>query len=90
MPDIAATRIVIVASEPGDDATALEVDRSRSLRIGLLEAGYNIVAVLPVDVFLPERLAQLAPDMIVVDAESQARDTLEHVSWPPATRGGRS
>ena len=92
MPDIAATRIVIVAPdtlshEPGDAAAALEVDRSRSLRIGLLEAGYNIVAVLPVDVFLPERLAQLAPDMIVVDAESQARDTLEHVVM--ATRDAR-
>ena len=92
MPDIAATRIVIVAPdtlshEPGDAAAALEVERSRSLRIGLLEAGYNIVAVLPVDVFLPERLAQLAPDMIVVDAESQARDTLEHVVM--ATRDAR-
>ena len=80
----AATRIVIVAPdslapEPGDDDAVLEVARSRSLRIGLLEAGYNIVAVLPVDAFLPDRLAQLQPDMIIVDAESQARDTLEHV-----------
>ena len=79
-----ATRIVIVAPdtlapEPGDDDAVLEVARSRSLRIGLLEAGYNIVAVLPVDAFLPDRLAQLQPDMIIVDAESQARDTLEHV-----------
>ena len=92
MPLPEATRIVIVAPdtlshEPGDAAAALEVERSRSLRIGLLEAGYNIVAVLPVDVFLPERLAQLAPDMIVVDAESQARDTLEHVVM--ATRDAR-
>ena len=92
MPDIAATRIVIVAPdallhEPSDDAAVLEVARSRSLRIGLLEAGYNIVAVLPPDVFLPDRLAQLAPDMIVVDAESQARDTLEHVVM--ATRDAR-
>ena len=47
-----ATRIVIVArdtlvAEPGDEAAALEAERSRSLRIGLLEAGCNIVAVLP-------------------------------------------
>ncbi len=80
----AATRIVIVAPEslepaPGDEDAALEVARSRSLRIGLLEAGCNIVAVLPADIFLPEWLAQLQPDMIIVDAESQARDTLEHV-----------
>ncbi len=87
-----APRIVIVAPdslvhEPGDDAAALEVERSRSLRIGLLEAGCNIVAVLPVDAFLPDRIAQLQPDMIIVDAESQARDTLEHVVM--ATRDAR-
>lgn len=92
MPATEPTRIVIVApdtlvAEPGDDAAVLEAERSRSLRIGLLEAGYNIVAVLPVDTFLPERLAQLQPDMIIVDAESQARDTLEHVVM--ATRDAR-
>lgn len=79
-----ALRIVIVAPETlapdwGDEEVALEARRSRWLRIGMLEAGYNIVAVLPTDVFLPERLAQIQPDMIIVDAESQARDTLEHV-----------
>jgi len=92
MSPASATRIVIVAPdslapEPGDEAAVLEVERSRSLRIGLLEAGYNIVAVLPVDSFLPDRLAQLQPDMIIVDAESQARDTLEHVVM--ATRDAR-
>lgn len=87
-------RIVIVAPElvdldpPGrDDSEAAEAERSRSLRIGLLESGYNIVAVLPPDPFLPDRLAQIAPDMIIVDAESQARDTLEHVVM--ATRDAR-
>jgi response regulator NasT len=43
--------------------------------------------VLPADAFLPDRLAQIAPDMIIVDAESQARDTLEHVVM--ATRDAR-
>lgn len=86
-------RIVIVApdsmcadfTDPQQDA--VEAERSRTLRIGLLESGYNIVAVLPADVFLPDRLAQIAPDMIIVDAESQARDTLEHVVV--ATRDAR-
>lgn len=87
-----STRIVIVAPdtqalEPGDEAGQRELKRSRSLRIGLLEAGCNVVAVLPVDSFLPERIAQLQPDMIIVDAESQARDTLEHVVM--ATRDAR-
>lgn len=83
MPPAATLRIVIVSSEleaPPDDAQAAdEAERSRRLRIGLLEGGYNIVAVLPADPFLPERLRQIDPDMVIVDAESQARDTLEHV-----------
>lgn len=85
-------RIAIVAPDTldpdaDDTSAALEAERSRRLRIGLLEGGYNIVAVLPADAFLPERLAQIAPDMIIVDAESQARDTLEHVVV--ATRDAR-
>ena len=43
--------------------------------------------MLPADVFLPDRLAQIQPDMIIIDAESQARDTLEHVVM--ATRDAR-
>ena len=84
MVPLNALRIVIVAPEsltpaPDDDDALVEAERSRSLRIGLLANGYNIVAVLPIDAFLPERIAQIQPDMIVVDAQSQARDTLEHV-----------
>lgn len=86
-----ALRIVIIAPDLAPDGAdpqaGTEAERSRLLRIGLLENGYNIVAVLPVDVFLPDRLAQIAPDMIIVDAESQARDTLEHVVM--ATRDAR-
>ena len=87
-----ALRIVIVAPDTltpdaADPDAAIEAERSRSLRIGLLENGYNIVAVLPADPFLPERLAQIAPDMVIIDAESQARDTLEHVVV--ATRDAR-
>ncbi|RZL03001.1 MAG: ANTAR domain-containing protein [Rubrivivax sp.] len=78
-------RLVIVAPEnltaaPEDDESVrAEAERSRMLRIALLESGFNIVATLPADVFLPERIAQIQPDMIVVDAESQGRDILEHV-----------
>jgi len=77
-------RLVIVAPEtldadPADQHARQEAERSRTLRIGLLEAGYNIVAVLPADPFLPDRVAQIQPDMIIVDAESQGRDILEHV-----------
>ncbi|MBK6650089.1 MAG: ANTAR domain-containing protein [Betaproteobacteria bacterium] len=77
-------RIVVVAPEladlPPDDEHALaQAQRSRALRIGLLESGYNLIATLPADMYLPERLAQLQPDMVIVDAESEARDVLEHV-----------
>ena len=85
-------RLVIIAPDLVEsvavDADARELaERSRQLRIGLLENGYNIVAVLPADTFLYERLAQLQPDMIIVDAESEARDSLEHVVM--ATRDER-
>ncbi len=87
-----ALRIVVIISDPalvaeGDEQAQATEERSRLLRIGLLEAGYNLVATLPADVFLTERLAQLQADMVIVDAESDARDALEHVVM--ATRDER-
>ena len=85
-------RIVVVAPDldianPEDEQAIRQAERSRSLRIGLLENGFNLVATLPADVFLAERIAQLQPDLIIVDAESDARDALEHVVM--ATRDER-
>ena len=86
-------RLVVIAPDlaesmqSNDERVRSLVERSRQLRIGLLENGYNIVAVLPADTFLHERLAQLQPDMIIIDAESEARDSLEHVVM--ATRDER-
>ncbi len=85
-------RLVVVApdlssSEAADDTELALIERSRQLRIGLLAGGFNLVATLPADTFLRERLAQLQPDMIIVDAESDARDSLEHVVM--ATRDER-
>ncbi|HEY9209229.1 MAG: ANTAR domain-containing protein [Acidovorax soli] len=87
-----ALRIVVVApdlalAEPDDEHAATQAERSRALRIGLLENNFNLIATLPADVFLGERLAQLQPDLIIVDAESEARDALEHVVM--ATRDAR-
>ena len=87
-----ALRIVVVApdlaiADPDDEHAATQAERSRALRIGLLENNFNLIATLPADVFLSERLAQLQPDMIIVDAESEARDALEHVVM--ATRAAR-
>ena len=87
-----ALRIVVVApdlaiADPDDEHAATQAERSRALRIGLLENNFNLIATLPADVFFSERLAQLQPDMIIVDAESEARDALEHVVM--ATRAAR-
>ncbi len=87
-----ALRIVVIAPDldvidDGDSSARDQAERSRSLRIGLLESGFNLVAVLPADTFLHERLAQLQPDLIILDAESEARDALEHVVV--ATRDAR-
>ncbi len=90
----AALRIVVVTPEPPSPEgagvaadTQGQGDRSRILRIALLENGFNVVASLPADAYLRERLAQLQPDMIVVDAESEVRDALEYVVM--ATRDER-
>lgn len=87
-----ALRIVVISSDlnvpdPTDTHAAHQAERSRTLRIVLLESGFNLIAVLPTDTFLTERLAQLQPDLIIVDAESEARDALEHVVM--ATRDAR-
>ena len=76
-------RVVIVLPAPVsaelDDMELAELERSRILRIALLEAGYNVVATFPGDGFLPARIHEIQPDMIVIDADSQGRDILEHV-----------
>jgi response regulator NasT len=74
-------RIVVVNTVVDDTINAAageaQLRRGKALRIGLLESGYDIVASLPADMFLPERIAQLQPDLIIVDADSDARDVLE-------------
>jgi response regulator NasT len=87
-----ALRIVVVApdlviADPNDQYALAQAERSRSLRIGLLESGFNLIAVLPADAFLQDRLHQLQPDMVILDAESEARDALERVVT--ATRDAR-
>ena len=85
-------RIVVVnttlgAGDENDAALTAQARRGNALRIGLLEAGYDIVASLPADFYLPERILQLQPDLIIIDAESDARDVLEHIVI--ATRDAR-
>lgn len=79
MPNLRIVVVNTVIHDEDDEALHAQAERARVLRIGLLEAGYDIIASLPPDMYLPERIAQLQPDMIIVDAESDARDVLEHV-----------
>ena len=83
-------RIVVVNSgdlHADDAALAAQAQRGAALRAGLLESGYDIVASLRPDIYLPERIAQLQPDLIIVDSQSDARDVLEHIVI--ATRDAR-
>lgn len=89
--DAHSLRIIVVNPLPPegepDELDLAQEERTRALRIGLLEAGYNIIASFPADMHLPDRVAQMQPDMIIIDAESDARDVLEHVVM--ATRDAR-
>jgi response regulator NasT len=75
------TRVVLIAAddaaEPGVDGP--QAPPAHELHLAMVRAGFHVAAVLPVDAFLPERLQQIEPDMIVVDAQASVRDTLEHV-----------
>jgi response regulator NasT len=76
---IVVVNTVLLDGDEQDEALAAQVRRGQALRIGLLESGYDIVASLPADMYLPERISQLQPDLIIVDAQSDARDVLEHI-----------
>lgn len=76
---IVVVNIIVGDGDEHDTALAAQVRRGNALRIGLLESGFDIVASLPADLYLPERIAQLQPDLIIIDAESDARDVLEHI-----------
>jgi response regulator NasT len=88
-PAPAALRLAVITatshlpdlSDPEGWAEAL---RLRGLIDGLERGGYAIAGLLGADAQLTERLATLAPDVLIVDAESGARDAIEHVVW--ATR----
>ncbi|WMW80326.1 ANTAR domain-containing protein [Undibacterium cyanobacteriorum] len=84
-PHATSLRIVVINTishphdleQDRDPHLEAQLQRSRDLRIGLLQAGYNVIASIPGDIYLIERLTQLQPDLIIIDAESDARDVLE-------------
>lgn len=76
MTDSRQLKIVVinslVAPAGADRAALIQAERARALRIGLLEGGYNILAALPPDADLEKQIAQLQPDVIIVDEQSDA------------------
>ncbi len=62
----------VVAPRDADRTTQEQAERARALRIGLLEAGYNILAALPPDADLELQIAKFQPDVIIVDEQSEA------------------
>ena len=77
--------VAVVTPDPalafGDDAAEVrgQTARAAALAQGLQEAGYELVALLPAGPHLDERIAELQPDLLIVEAESGVRDLLEHV-----------
>jgi len=62
----------LVVPEGADAAARKQAERARAIRIGLLEGGYNILAALPPSGDLAQRIADLQPDVIIVDEQSDA------------------
>jgi response regulator NasT len=50
------------------------------LKEGLQAAGYDVVTAPAAALGLPDRVAALEPDVIIIGTESPTRDVLEHVS----------
>lgn len=77
-------RILVVNVAPaggmGGQGMHAQARRNAALRSGLRESGYVIVAALPADRCLAERIAGLQPDLIVIDSASDARAALEPIA----------
>ena len=71
-------RIVVIRNSTVETGSAVDLIADK-LGTWLADAGYNLVAAVPGDIDLPEKIASLEPDMIIIDADSSARDVLEHV-----------
>jgi two-component system, response regulator / RNA-binding antiterminator len=73
----APTRVVIVSTQPliGGGTKA----RVATLRQGLEAAGCIVTAVLQAAALLAEQLTQLQPELVVVDAQDHAHDTLQQL-----------
>lgn len=67
---------------PGRELSILIIDdnrlRAQIIEEGLREAGHNLVTVLDTTHEAARRIAEIAPDVVVIDVEYPGRDQLEH------------
>ena len=63
-------RVMLVDASPG---------RTAILERALSDAGYDVVARVASDEQLNEQVAELQPDVIIIDLDSPGRDVLEHM-----------
>lgn len=67
---------------PGTDLSILIIDENRLraaiIEEGLREAGHERVAVIHTAHEAGRRIAEIAPDVVVIDLENPGRDQLEH------------
>jgi response regulator NasT len=73
---------VLIVTDPEADSTA-----AHDIEEALTNAGYLVLGVRAGDARLPEAVAHLNPDVIVVRSDAGARDVLEHIVM--ATRDAR-
>lgn len=64
--------------------SVLVIDESQSRAVdlcaGLAMAGYQVAAVLDSALDLVDRVAELRPDVVLIQTDSPSRDTLEHLA----------
>lgn len=50
-----------------------------AIRAGLAAAGYELVSIVDADLRLPDLIASVQPDLLIIESEAAARDLVEHV-----------
>lgn len=83
MAERSATLSVLIVTDPFDQAS----DDALAISSALTDAGHLVLGMRAGDATLPEAMARLKPDMVVVKSDSAVRDVLEHIVV--ATRDAR-
>ena len=81
--DRRATLSVLIVTDPFAETS----EGALAISSALADAGHWVLGVRAGDVSLPEAMARLKPDMVVVKSDSAVRDVLEHIVV--ATRDAR-